>query len=545
MHMTFALKSPSAIGLGSRVAETRLLPHGFVCIGMLGMLTALGASSVRAQDSSAGLERPVIQALQRVPLPPEPSGVTFGEIEFLPPDRPAPPRPRPPAPAPPKNTVTFGEVEFEVPAGEGFPPGTTRSHDKATNSDVVSLPDGTRLIEHQDGSVTRINTDGTVSRSGGVTFGEFEFEKPPPSIGQLKKSVKAVLDKQRKAQKAIDRELDELEKKKKGEAAKRWHARNIPGGNAQVGVLRSQALADAAIYTAPVTIIGDPVVPVQVKPGVAEKEELSGAALVTVLDTDAVLEARWSFEEVITTSLNKTERSYAGTSITADSTEQRVVGSGLVRFEERPPPGTARAEWEQSRSFLSGQGRRNLLATAADGGLYIAGGYRHAFSGPKRSEQSDGVFQGSPRSPRLPADVPYNVTLVRSGKGWRLDAWFVNQWRPELVIGTNASHRSRTLEQQSDASYHWIARAWTTSDPPGRRSFDIYTPVSTPDRTPSPGAKVGRIGSTELRPAGPGRFTGRLSLSFAIETPDDGKSTNRTQRRTTWDFTLEIEEPAP
>ena len=543
--MRFAWKSPSAIGLGSRVAETQLLPQGFVCIGMLGMLIALGASSVLAQDSSAGLERPSLPVLQRVAVPPEVSGVTFGEFEFVPPDRPAPPRARPPASAQPKNTVTFGEFEFEAPAGEGFPPGAMRSHDKATNSDVVNFPDGTRLIEHRDGSVTRIDADGTVSHSGGVTFGEFEFEKPPPSIGQLKKSVQAVLDKQRKARNAIDRALDELEKKKQGDAAKRWHARNIPGGNAQVGVLRSQALADAAIYTAPVTIIGDPVVPVQVKPGVAEKEELSGAALVTVLDTDAVLEARWSFEEVITTSFNKTERSNAGTSNTADSTEQRVVGSGLVRFEERPPPGTARAEWERTRSFLSGQGRRNLLATAADGGLYIAGGYRHAFSGPKRSEQSDGVLQGSPRPPRLPAAVPYNVTLVRSGKGWRIDAWFVDQWRPELVIGSSSRHRSRTLEPQRDASYRWTARAWTTSNPPGPRTFDIYTPVSTPDRTPSPGAKVGRIGSTELRPAGPGRFAGRLSLSLASETPDDGKSTNRTQRRTTWDFTLEIEEPAP
>ena len=118
MRMRFRLKTLSAICLRSRVTKMRFLPLGRSGIGMLGMLTALGASSARAQDSSVGLERPSLPVLQRVPVPPESSGVTFGEFEFLPPDRPAPPRARPSAPAQPKNTVTFGKFEFEVPAGE-------------------------------------------------------------------------------------------------------------------------------------------------------------------------------------------------------------------------------------------------------------------------------------------------------------------------------------------------------------------------------------------------------------------------------------------
>ncbi len=471
---------------------------------------ATGASASPTIADPAG-GPPRINPLEPVPVPQAPRvpELIFGAIEFeMPPARPPPAKSSPPRQNPgggnravKEVTFTFGAVEFEMPP----------------------------------------------EPVGQLSFGAIEFEFPPQGQAQetlerLRKNVRDVLRKQKQSAKSIDRALDDLEKKKGKQAAsaKRWHARGIPGGNTQVGILRSHAEAEFATYTAPSVIPGDPVVAVQVMSdsAVGDSAGLSAGAQITVLEADAVLEARWTIEETLSVTYDKTEQGPFGATVTKSHKQRTLTGSGMVRFEDRPLPGLSRAEWEEVRAaMMEHHGRRSLQAVSSTGRYGIDG--RDSFS----EESPRGSFGGEGRlsAQTLPAAFtpqPHLVITLRAdGKNWVIEEWRVDEWKPGIRITQHTDGWGRPRQGE--------AYRFSESKVEPGSSVEVYPPTATPDRNPSESVTASREGSLTLQPAGEGRFSGRIKLTFRNATPEDGISTNVLTRMVTWDFELEIAEPPP
>ncbi|MDX2187652.1 MAG: hypothetical protein SFV32_12015 [Opitutaceae bacterium] len=477
----------------------RALRSAFVFLAVLVASTFTLADDSPAPPAIVPLEPvplPPPPPLEPVPIPPAPRGeLTFGEIEFeMPPEKPARPAPKPPKPAGKEGQFEIVSVEFEMPP----------------------------------------------EPAGELTFGEITFEIDPKDaakaeIDRIGKAVKEVLKNQKKASKSIGMKLDELEKKKGKPSAKpkRWHARGIPGGNTEVGTIHSHSEAETATYTAPAKVPGDPVVPVQVHPE-GGGNDLSAAAEVTVLDTDAVLEAHWTIEETLSTSLNTNTPGPFGSTVVQNAERRSLIGSGTVRFEDRPMPGLTRAEWEETRAAMVGMtGARSLQAIAAKGSYQLSGGGTFVDLSPGRSSTTQTSVSAVTRAPTLSGtQLTENLVLKSSGKNWEIVEWNTTDWRPGIRITNVGNHKSRSKDSGTTT--------WATTTIEPVTTVEVYRPTDRPDRNTAPSVTASRSGSLTLSPQSEEHFTGSIRFKYRNETPEDGKSTNVMEREVTWTFDLRI-----
>jgi hypothetical protein len=550
---------------------------GRLLAGFAAVLAAL--TPVRAQDSSssAPASPPAIKLLDPVPVPsaPDPAGgppritplepvpvppapppqleMQIGKIEFeLAPERPAAPKSgsKPSGPASRGPRLQFGEIEFEMPADSSWPSGTTVSH--RGNTRTYNLPDGSKVIEMADGSATRLNPDGSPAAVPELKFGEAQFELPAEeqarqTLDRLKKNVRDVLKRQREANRSIQKALDKQGKDKQAAPpAKQWYAREIPGGSTEVGFLRSAALADQAVYQAPVVVPGDPVVAVRASAKTPEGETVDARGEVIVLDTDAVLTAKWTFSETLATTYNHTEQGNLGPTVSQGNKTQRFIGSGELRFEERNPyPQLSREEWEEMRAgLLSMTGRRTLMRAEVAGSASVSGSWNTTESGPERSSRSNTLYSGNSVPPEAPPPdqaVYYGVQLARDAKGWRIEEWPADYWRPAVEVSETTDWFQRKKEWAG-----WKTYSGTDTRRPQRTPLEIYRPTDQPDRNPSENTRVTRQGDPVLSPVGnDGRYEGRISFSFVHEWPSGGATTGSTIRTVTWSFVLETNDSTP